>query len=371
MRFMRLAAALAGVALATGAVAAAEATPVPPHVAHVSFTASGKGPGHCKWHASGSKDEGTVKLRLTLDHCKQNQMRLRAAGESALPDTWHTGNWIDKVHQLTSINISPEVYADYGYDLQYCYRGCKHKGRVRYISLDNGAGAPVTLDAAMVTPGSEYEYGGKTCWEGPHVSNHTNPKGACWVGGIGLDKEHAHFLPGDKSTWCIGFAHHAGHYVAFLENKCTQKDNHVKYVLAGYVYYNETHLHCGWPFTLAMGCTWNKVFDDKPVGNIELLVDGEARYCLEDIAATQDAVWEPIHHGHGCSELEQGGKDDARTYWVWLRPGRRLYAVHVMNAEQTVDYCLFTDRPDLGRLIRVLPASKELTDLQFWTEHKV
>jgi hypothetical protein len=114
------------------------------HVAHVSFTAGGKGPGHCKWHANGSKNAGTVKLRLTLDHCKRNQMRLRAAGESALPDTWHTGNWIDKVHQLTSINISPEVYADYGYDLQYCYRHCKHKGRVRYISEDNGAGAPVT-----------------------------------------------------------------------------------------------------------------------------------------------------------------------------------------------------------------------------------
>jgi hypothetical protein len=230
--------------------------------------------------------------------------------------------------------------------------------------------APAKAQTA-VSPHAPPGYGGKTCWDGPHASNHTNPKGACWVGGIGLDKAHAHFLPHDKSTWCIGLGHHAGHFIAVIQNHCTQKDNHVKYVLAGYVYYNETREHCGWPFTLTLGCTWNKVFEDKPVGNIELLVDGQARYCLQDFTKNEPAVWAAIYHGHGCSELKQGGSDSERTYWVWLRPGRRLYAVHVMNAEQNVDWCLISDRPDLGRHVSVYPVMKELTNLQFWTEHKV
>lgn len=121
---------------------AAVAAPAPHETALASFTAGGHGPGRCAWHANGSKSGGHLALRLRVDHCRRYQLRIRAAGQGVLPDRFYAGNWIVRRPQLTSIDISPNVFSNFGWDQQYCWRlgkGCRHKGKVRFISADNGA----------------------------------------------------------------------------------------------------------------------------------------------------------------------------------------------------------------------------------------
>lgn len=124
---------------------AAVAAPVsharPAGTVAVKFTASVHGH-RCVLRAAGRKNRGYLALRVVRDTCRPDQLRIRAAGQGVLPDRFYAGNWVDKTRQLTSINIAPNVYSDFGYDWQCNWpRHAAHRCKVRYVSKDNGAGA--------------------------------------------------------------------------------------------------------------------------------------------------------------------------------------------------------------------------------------
>src|SRR5215469_4767399 len=128
-------------AAVTGAVAgtclhahAATRTAAAPAAA-TRFTAGQHRDG-CRWMGRGKKDHGYLEIRMIKDTCARTRLRIRACGKPVV-QSFRCGNWIDKIHQLTSLQIGPDVYTDFGYDYQWNWpKGAKHRGKVHYVSED-------------------------------------------------------------------------------------------------------------------------------------------------------------------------------------------------------------------------------------------
>jgi hypothetical protein len=186
---------------------------------------------------------------MTLDHCRRNQLRIRAAGQGVLPDHFYAGNWINRVHQLTSINIAPNVFSNFGYDLQYCPKvgpGCRHKGRVRFISEDNGATPRrTTLAVYLAATVCASHPSGYNC---PAVlTNQAGWTGSQQPGGLYFGNGHAPYLTG--LSWPVdqhseAKAHGTLHT---YKSACLQTGSRTcrQYRIRASLVFSRTKFHCG------------------------------------------------------------------------------------------------------------------------------
>ena len=139
---------LAGLALTAGIAAtpaSAATVTAKPRAAvtqvHPDFEA-GKNAAHCSWRARGRHEFITYAyLRMIKDTCADWVVRIRIAGKCSVAG-WRDGNWINDVHQLTSISCpAGQGYLTIVLDYQYYWPASRHarhghpRGRVHQIFL--------------------------------------------------------------------------------------------------------------------------------------------------------------------------------------------------------------------------------------------
>lgn len=89
--------------------------------------------GRCYIKLRGEKKGSYLYLRAIKDTCRPHKFRVRAAGDCVITG-FKAGNWIDRVHQKTSVSCSfAQPFDNYGYDRQANWP----HGKVRFVSLDN------------------------------------------------------------------------------------------------------------------------------------------------------------------------------------------------------------------------------------------